>query len=497
MIDQIVIAGGGSAGFLTAITLKAKIPALSVTLIHSPEIGIIGVGEGTTISVPVHLHDYLAIDIAEFFRIAEPIWKMGIRFLWGKRPFFDYTFGFQLHSKYAVLPKHVGYYGTEDFEDMGVTTAMLTRNRVFERKPDGSPRMGRDFAYHLENHSFVDYLQMYARRLGVVIEEGTVADVQQDDRGISGLTLNDGRAFKGDLYIDCSGFRSILLGKAMQEPYISFASSLFCDRAVTGGWERAANEPIQCYTIAETMNHGWCWRIDHPARINRGYVYSSSFVSDADAEAELLAKNPRITKTRKVHYTTGRYERQWVKNVVAIGNAGGFVEPLESTGISGVCVAAQNLTEMLIDSERQIRPTLIRIFNHRMASSWDAIRQFLAVHYKFNRRLDTPFWQACREKTNLAGAESIVEFYQENGPTPIWHPTLVDRGDQFGAEGYLSMLLGMQVPFQQSRPISAGERDTWRKVKAYNVKRAQTAYSAEQMIAMIRMPQWSWGGYYK
>ena len=486
MIDHVLVLGGGSAGFLAALTLKVKIPSLRVTVIRSKEIGVIGVGEATTVTVPNHLHDYLGVDIPEFFNVAQPIWKLAIRFLWGKRPYFDYIFGHQFHSKYNVLPRYNGFYTDEHFDDCGLVTAMMSRDRVFARLPNGLPRIDKAFGYHLENVAFVGYLEMLCRRVGVVIEEGIVSNVEQDERGISRLVLQDGRAFTGDLYLDCSGFRSLLMGKTFGEPFISFKSSLFCDRAVVGGWERGANEPIQAFTIAETMNSGWCWRIDHEKHIHRGYVYSSSFISDADADAEFRAKNPRLKNTRKVEYDTGRYERAWVKNVVSIGNAGGFVEPIESTGLSAVCLASQNLAEMLLDCGGQPSPTMTRLFNNRTSKWWDAVRGFLALHYKFNNRLDTPFWVECRQNTDIGCAAPVVEFYQENGPTPIWHPTLLDPIDQFGAEGYLALLAGMQVPYQRRHAIAEVEWITWNKIRQSLAQRAQNAWRPEEVLQLFR-----------
>src|SRR6185436_5095512 len=149
--------------------------------------------------------------------------------------------------------------------------------------------------------------------------------------GIAALVAEDGRRITGDLYIDSSGFRSELLGRALQEPFLNYDDALFCDKAVIGGWPRT-NEPILPYTTAETMDSGWCWQIEHENFINRGYVYSSAFISDDAAREELLRKNPKVaTVPRVVRFRSGRYERSWVGNVVAVGNAAGFVEPLEAT----------------------------------------------------------------------------------------------------------------------------------------------------------------------
>src|SRR5205085_11255703 len=148
-----------------------------------------------------------------------------------------------------------------------------------------------------ENDFFVKYLESLALERGVEIVEDTVAEVKQDENGISGLSLKSGRTLSADLYVDCSGFVSLLLGKTLKEPYISFRPSLFCDRAVVGGWPRQG-EPILPYTTCETMNSGWCWQIEHEHRINRGYVYCSSFISDEEAEKEFRAKAPKAGPSR-------------------------------------------------------------------------------------------------------------------------------------------------------------------------------------------------------
>jgi tryptophan halogenase len=492
LIQRVLVLGGGTAGFLAAITLKAKIPALQVVVLRSREIGIIGVGEGTTVGVPRHLHRYLGVDTAEFYRLARPIWKLGVRFLWGKRPYFDYTFGAQLRTRYAVLPKYCGYYCDDTFDEVGLPTALMSRDRAILRKPGGAPFIGSDFGYHFDNQTLCAYLESLAGSLGVVVCEGNVNEVMQDDQGITGLHLEEGPVVSGDLYVDCSGFRSMLLGGALREPFFDFKSSLFCDRAVVGGWARGAGEPIQPYTVAETMDNGWCWRIDHEDRINRGYVFSSAFCTDDDAEREFRQKNSRIDRTRIVRFVTGRYARSWVKNVVALGNAGGFVEPLEATSLAAICTAVQNLTEVLIDCERQPNQSWRDLVNLRHARDWDAIRRFLAVHYKFNTRLDTTFWRECRARTDLAGAEPVVEFYEANGPTPIACHTLLGDVDQFGAEGYLSMLVGQQVPHRRVHQPAEAERQTWEAIRQSNARHASFALSVNEALAMIRSPNWVW-----
>jgi tryptophan halogenase len=492
MVHSVLVLGGGSAGFLAAITLKARLPNMPVTILRSPDIGIIGVGEGTTNGVPIHLHGYLKLELGEFHRLAEPIWKLGIRFLWGKRPYFDYIFGYQLDTKYDVLRKDTGYYCQEGpFDYVGIPSGLMTHNAVFVRNNNGLPVLPESFAYHLENEKFVSYLETIAGRLGILIQDDTVTEVLQSETGIAGLRLTSGNTLTADLFIDASGFASVLLGQALREPFVSFRPSLFCDRAVVGGWQRG-EEPIKPYTTAETMNAGWCWQIDHEFRINRGYVYTSAFISDADADAEFRAKNPNVEKTRIVKFKSGRYERGWVKNVVALGNSSGFVEPLESTSLAAICGQAQGVAETLRDCDGCLGPCLIKEYNKRNARSWDTIRQFLAIHYKFNTRLDTPFWQACRADVDIAGAADLVDYYQENGPSVAWRSTLIGPGDQFNMEGYLSMLVGQQVPYRKK--YAPDERDwaAWQSIRQAVYNKVSRAFSVAEGLRMVRSPGWVW-----
>ena len=170
-----------------------------------------------------------------------------------------------------------------------------------------------------------------------IIDGKVTGSERRPEGGIAAVHLEDGRRLAADFFIDASGFRSELLGRALEEPFVSFDRSLFCDRAVVGGWERT-DEPILPYTTAETMDAGWAWQIEHEHHVNRGYVYSSQAISDDEAAAEFLRKNPKAPQSpRVVKFRSGRYRRQWVDNVVAIGNAGGFVEPLEATALMIVC----------------------------------------------------------------------------------------------------------------------------------------------------------------
>ena len=376
------VLGGGSAGLIAALTLKRRLPELSVRVVRSPEIGIIGVGEGTTVDFPNHFFVTLGLSPKQFYLQAEPTWKLGLRFLWGPSPEFFYPFKSEHDHRYADLPRNTGFYQTAERRWLGRTSALMAHDKAFLRRPDGKPDLSMPHGFHIENVKLVRWLESVCRSLGVQITEGTVRQAERSERVISALLLESGERVEADLFIDASGFRSELLGRALAEPYIPYDRSLFCDRAVIAGWPRTT-EVIHPYTLAETMDAGWCWQIEHEHWINRGYVYSSRFISDDAARAELLAKNPQIAnEPRIVKFRSGRFARSWVGNVVGIGNASGFVEPLEATALHMICAQSRWVSDAIRDlAPLAPTPTAIAIYNHLNGEFWDDIRNFLAIHY--------------------------------------------------------------------------------------------------------------------
>jgi tryptophan halogenase len=370
-------------------------------------------------------------------------------------------------------------------------SALIDHDRVFTRASDGAPQMFREFGYHLENQEFVDYLETHASAAGIELIDDKVVEVLQDERGVTAIRLASGAALSADLYVDCSGFASLLLGRALQEAFQSFRATLFCDRAVVGGWNRTT-EPVKPYTSVTGMNAGWAWRIEHETRINCGYVYSSDFISDEAAETEFRAAHPHADATRIVRFISGRYQRAWVKNVVAIGNACGFVEPLEATSLGAICSEAAALTEVLADGDLAPTASAREFFNRRVGESWDNIRRFLAIHYKFNTRQQTPFWDACRRHTDLAGAEEIVSFYEDNGPTDLARIALLTPFDQFTMDGWLTLLVGQRVPYRRHYVPGSSEQQLWARIRASVRTRAQEGFTVPEAHALIRSPRWKW-----
>lgn len=492
-LQKITVLGGGSAGFIAALTLKRKIPALQVTVIRSPHLGIIGVGEGTTPNFPKHFHEYLGLKPEKFFAEAQPIWKLGIHYLWGPRESFNYTFTPQTDYRYKDLLKNNGYYCDENFSHIDLSSALMHEKRVFARQPNGTMQVSNTFGYHVENKKLVGYLEARSRDFGVKIIDATVTQVRRlENGGVAALVLDNGLEESADLFVDASGFHAELLGRELEEPFVDYSDALFSDRAVVGGWPREPGEPIQPYTTAETMDAGWCWRIDHEEIINRGYVFCSAHLSDEEAETEYRRKNPRAGQTRIVRFRTGRYRRQWVQNVVAIGNAAGFVEPLEATALMTICLQSQGLTDALVECDLQPTASMSHMYNTYMASLWDEVRDFLSVHYKFNTRLDTPYWRRCQEETALHGAGALVEFYRENGPSVLARSVLVPPVSPFGIEGYYTLLVGQQVPYQRRHAASSAERTLWDNYRKKNHFTASHAFDVRQALAQLRDPRWCW-----
>lgn len=488
MIASVVVLGGGSAGLIAALTLKRKLPDLEVRVIRSREIGVIGVGEGTTAAFPRHLFEYLGLPAAEFYARAEPTWKLGIKFLWGTRPEFYYTFDREYAARQKGLSRNNGFYMEDGIPWVGGISAFMARDRAFPRRPDGGPAFHNRHAFHIENHKLVEVLEFWCRGHGVTITDGTMERAELgDDRGsIRELVLEDGERVTADLFVDASGFRSELLGKALGEPFIDYGSSLFCDRALIGGWERRG-EPIKPYTVAETYDAGWAWQIEHEHWINRGYVYASEFRSDDEALDEFRRRNPRFDgEARVVRFRSGRRSRNWIGNVVGVGNSVGFVEPLEATALQVVCVEAYSLADSLVDSLGDPGPSIVRLYNRYNTEQWDEIRDFLAVHYAFNTRLDTPFWKHCREETDLAGAADLVEFFRENGPSGLAADALLRPSNSFGIDGYQALLLGQGVPHAKPYDPPPAERDTWNRYRASLDARAADGLTVEECLAFLR-----------
>ena len=461
MINKIVVVGGTSAGFMTALALKAKIPELNVRLIRVPDLEPV-VNESSTIALTRFLHGYLQIDLTRFIRGSKSNWTLGHLLHWGPRDHFILPYTTQLDQRLPSLPRNNAFYAEHDLDCAGALYALLAYDRPFFRLENGQPAWHWDVGYQIETSLFTHTLGQLATAIGVEIHDDTLTNVTQSGNGVSGLVLGSGQTETADLYVDCSGARSLLLGQALKEPFVSFKSTLACDRMVVGEWGRT-DEAIHPHTFCETMEAGWAWQTELVHRIDCGYVFSSNSISDDQATRELQSKCPKALSPRVLRTTRGRYERAWVKNVVAIGAAAGYVEPLASTALSIAATEARLLVETISEGGRQVSAAPVTLYNRQHARVWDSVRRFLAIHYKFNTRLETPFWKACRNDTDLAGADTIIEYYRQCGPSSLWGPMLIDPVDLFGPASYLGLLLGMKVSTRFHLSIPAQERETWDK----------------------------------
>jgi len=475
---HIVVVGAGSAGLLAGLTFQQVIPDGKVTIVRSPKIPVIGVGESTTPAMPQYLHKSLNIDVLEFTQQVDPVWKMGNRFYFGdqSRKYFDYSFQPAMEQTAPELRKNVMYYLLEgDMRGFCLASGMMEQCRApFFRDPQGKLTNWSSFGYHIDNQKFLAYLEKIALKRGVEIKEADVCDVRQAPNGdITHLVFEGGGEIEADFFVDCSGFHGRLIKKVYDVPFVSYGDNLYCDRAVIGSWER--DHPIEPFTTSISMKHGWCWNIELQDRVTRGYVHSSAFCSEDEAIEELKAMTPQLgDDVRAISFPSGRLERHWVNNVVAIGNSSGFVEPIEATALLVVTDQLKYVSKALLDSYGDV-PDMMRDREcERVRAVWDDICDFIVAHYKFNKHFDTPFWKQCRSELSLGSATEFYEYYKEVGPSTL-SSRFVCRDSVFGFDGYMNVLLGLKA--ETNRPPKMMDQD-WNQWKSYAARVKQNSLQA-------------------
>lgn len=484
--SSVGILGGGTAGYLTALALRIKHPTLKITLIESSGIPVIGVGEATTPLIIDFLHKYLNLDIVDFYRSVRPTWKLGIKFLWGQPSPFSFINPFGTDDLLMSELKD-GHLNNSTLESMLISHE---KGMIVQQDSD-NPESIMDkvgYAYHLDNKLFLAYLKQKIKTAGITMIDERIKgfDLDPENGEISALINEQGKKINFDLYVDCSGFRSFLLGGALQSKFISFRSSLMTDTAITGILENPVHIPP--YTLAETMEHGWNWQIPLRDEHHRGYVFSSDFCNEDQAWEEMVRLNPEIKNPVTVKFMSGKMESFWLKNVVGIGNAYGFVEPLESTGIHMIIEEIKMLSDNF--PVRKSDYAIRKIINEKISLQWDYLRWYLAVHYKFNHRLQTPFWQECQRKTDISGVQDLIDLYQEEGPLylrskinpqllrPFFHDSV------FGPFGFDYILVGQKVPFRAKfKPFS--NQDQWINKKNRQSNLLQMAVDQKSALALI------------
>jgi tryptophan halogenase len=461
-VRRVGILGGGTAGWLTALALRAQIPSLDVTVIESSRIPIIGVGEATVPSLVSFLHHYLELDIVELTREVQPTWKQGIRFEWGLpgRYVFQAPFDWEVNG--------VGMLGsmaeTGDVSAFTLQGILMGREVTPVIRTNGQlqsflPMLS--FAYHLDNQRLVRYLTRTALARGVHHVDAEIVDatLRPDAAGagdgepeIAHLVTADGQTLEYDLYVDCSGFRSALLEQRLGVPFQSYASSLYTDRAIA--FDVPHGGKLKAYTTARTMENGWCWSIPMVENDHLGYVFSSAYCSEDEALAEARRAFPELAHERTIRFRSGRHERLWVGNVYAVGNAYAFVEPLESTGLLMTMRAITSLVRAFpIVKGSAATAVMKRFVNTTVGRDWDRLRWFLAAHYKFNKRLDSRFWRDVRADADVSGIQDALDIFTTMGPLSLLPRALRASVNEtagvffYGLAGLDCILLGQKVPY--------------------------------------------------
>ncbi len=425
-IENIIIVGGGTAGWMAAAALS-RIRAgrqVAITLVESEDIGTVGVGEAT---IPPFLdfNKLLEIDERELLAEVQGSFKLGIQFVnWGRlgdsyiHPFGNYGYQMDGISFHHVWHK---YHQAGDkrpiqvfnMETMAAHFGRFARTEDYQR--DDLPPV--NYAYHLDAGRYARFLRKYAETRGVVRREGKVADVTLDGESgfVSSITMQDGAVIKGDLFIDCSGFRGVLIEQALKTGYDDWSNYLPCDRAVALPCMRDDGSGPLPYTRATAHTAGWQWQVPLQHRNGNGHVYCSSFMNDDEA-LDILVKNMAgkpAAEPNFLRFTTGRRKKFWNKNVVALGLSSGFMEPLESTSIHLINTGINKLIALLsLDGVTQVQEDA---FNRLTGKEYARIRDFLILHYSATTRDDSAFWNHCR---TMAVPDSLIEkiaLFRANG----------------------------------------------------------------------------------
>jgi tryptophan 6-halogenase len=477
---KVVIVGGGTAGWMTAAYLgKALSHDVQITLIESASIGRIGVGEATFSTIRLFF-EFLGLDEAEWMPRCNATYKLAIKFVdWneGRRHFyhpfqrFDHVHGHSLaewwlklrrgdrfdYACYAVpaicdaqrSPRHMDGRTFCDKYEAQVRAASGMSATVLQNLQLQYP-----YAYHFDAQLVADFLSDYAQRRGVIRLEDDVLEVTRTEDGDINRVMTRAHGFvAGDLFIDCTGFRGLLINQTLGERFLPFSDCLLCDSAVAMQVPSdIAREGINPYTTATALSSGWVWDIPLFGRKGTGYVYSSAFCSGADAEEELrrhLGARANGCRASHIRMRVGRSARSWVHNCVAIGLSSGFVEPLESTGIFFIQHGIEELVSHFTTGRRD--EGLVRAYNKSMAQCIDGVRDFLTLHYCASTRSDTPFWTAT--KRDLEMSEDLRErlaLWKSRLPS---NRTINPHYHGFESYSYSVMLLGLGFRPSHSLPV--------------------------------------------
>jgi tryptophan 7-halogenase len=449
-IQKIVIAGGGTAGWMVAAGLSRTLgKALDIKLVESDEIGTVGVGEAT-IPTLVTFHRLLDINEQEFMAATQGTFKLGIGFEnWRNvNQHYIHSFGTTGKDHWTAGFQHFWLKGRErglasDYGDYCVELKASLANKFAHL-----PRGGMNYAFHLDAGLYAKFLRKFSEGYGVQRIEGKITNVlTHDDTGfIKAIRLDSGGEIEGDLFIDCTGFRALLIGQTLHEPYEDWSHWLPCDSAVALQTE-SVGEAIP-YTRSIARDAGWQWRIPLQHRVGNGMVYCSRYSSDDEAKQTLLAniEGKVRTEPRVIKFKPGQRRQTWVKNCVAVGLASGFIEPLESTSIHLISRSIIKLLQMFPSTG--INPTDIEEFNRQTVAELEHIRDFIVLHYHVTDRQDTPFWNACRTMEIPASLHHRIELFRETGRVFRF------QNELFAENSWIQVMLGQGILPKQYHQVA-------------------------------------------
>jgi tryptophan halogenase len=448
---RVVIVGGGTAGWMSAAGIRRQLRTedYAVTLIESDEIGTVGVGEATLPHIKL-FNDMLGVDEAQFMRETRATFKLGIQFCNWNQPGDSYihpfgAFGepwggveFQHHFFRAVQAGRQSF-SLQDYS----YSVVAARSNAFEfpNEDRKSIRSTYSYAYHFDAGLYAAFLRSWAIERGVHRIEGQVCDVSRHPTtgDLTELTLKSGERIAGDLFIDCSGFRSLLLGKIMGVAWQDWTHWLPCDRALAVPCKRIG--ALTPYTRATARRAGWTWRIPLQHRTGNGYVFSSQFINDGEARDALLAvlDGAAQGEPRLLRFSPGRRDRAWQGNCVAIGLASGFLEPLESTAIYLIQAAVIDLLRLMPRPGSSADPRLAAEFNRLNDMQYERVRDFLVLHYTSNSRIGEPLWDYVRSMPLPDSLEHKLQLFRSRAALPNHQYGL------FARDSWLSVLVGQGI----------------------------------------------------